>query len=116
MKQSKAQTFNDGVVKIYAVDNIAAPGDKPKEGLTLKHTLRFDERTVGMNRFYAALQNNVKVDMVVRTQWLADVSIQDVAVVNDVQYKVRQVQYPSDITPPCMDLSLERLMQKYDLA
>ena len=81
----------------------------------MKHSLRFDERTVGMNRFYAAMKNNVKVDMVVRVHRLSNVSTQDVAVVNYEQYKIKQVQYPSDVEPPCMDLSLERLVQKYDL-
>ena len=116
MKRNKSQTFNDGIVSIYAVSNLSAPGDKRKEGLTLKLTLRFDERTVGMNRYYAAMQNNVKVDMVIRVQRLTDISTQDVAVVNSLQYKIKQVQYPSDVQPPCIDLSLERLVQNYDLA
>lgn len=67
-----------------------------------------------MNRFYAAMQNNVKVDMVIRVHRLSDVSTQDVAVVNSEQYKIKQVQYPSDVESPCMDLSLERVVQNYD--
>jgi hypothetical protein len=68
-----------------------------------------------MNRFYAAMQNNVKVDMVIRIHRITDISTQDVAVVNSEQYKIKQIQYPSDIEPPCTDLSLERLVQKYDI-
>ena len=66
MLKTKFQSFPDGVVSIYKMDNIGAPGDMPVEGLVLKQTLRYKERTVGLNRFYSAMQNNIKVDYVIR--------------------------------------------------
>lgn len=114
----KPQTFNDGVVNIYSVGNIAAPGNMPKEGLTLKvGSLRYKERTVGMNRFWAAMQNQTRVDLMLRVQRLRNISPHDVAIPNDgEQYKIIQVQYPEDVEPSVMDLSLERIDAVYDLA
>lgn len=115
MLQSKAQAFNDGVVKIYEVANISQPGEMPTEGLTLKKTLRYKERTVGLTRFWTAKQANVNVKYVLRCQRQRDTSAQDVAVPNDgKQYRIVQIQYPEDIDPPVMDLTLEELTQAYD--
>lgn len=114
--QQKTQTFNDGVVNIYSVGNIAVPGNMPKDGLTIKVSLlRYEERTVGMGRFWTAKQAAVKIDQLVRTPQLRSVSTQDVAVLIDgEQYKIAQVQYPKDVEPPSMDLSLERLEVAYE--
>lgn len=107
--RSKAERFNDGVVKVYAVTNAAPPGGKPVEALALKQTLRYKERTVGLTRYYAALQANVRVQYVLRCLRVPGVSTQDVAIPNDgKQYKIAQVQYPEDVTPPVMDLTLVR--------
>jgi len=113
----KPQTFNDGVVNIYTVGNIAPDGDMPQEGLTLKvGPLRYKERTVGMSRFWTALQNQVQVDMLLRVPLIRGVSTQDVAIpVDGQQYKIKQIQYPEDVEPPVMDLSLERIDAKYDI-
>lgn len=112
----KIQSFNDGTVKIYDVTNTAPPGAKPVEGLSLKQTLRYTERTVGLTRYYAALQANVKIQYLLRCQQLRGISTQDIAIPNDgKQYRIIQIQYPEDIDPPVMDLTLERLVQDYDL-
>lgn len=113
----KTQHFNDGIVDIYAVSNIAPDGMMPKAKITLKQTLRYKERTVGLNRFWSALQANVRIKYVLRCQRLRDVSAQDVAIPNDgKQYRIVQIQYPEDIEPPVMDLSLERIDADYDIA
>jgi len=112
----KTQSFNDGIVKICEIDNVAEPGDMPKELLLIKQSLRYKERTVGLTRFYAAKQANVEVKYVLRCQRLRDVSAQDVAVPNDgKQYRIVQIQYPEDTEPPVMDLTLEELTQFYDI-
>lgn len=111
-----SQQFNDGIVKIYDVTNTAPDGGMPVEKLTSKQTLRYKERTVGMNRFWTAMQANVRVQYVLRCQRLRDVSTQDVAIPNDgKQYRIVQIQYPEDVDPPVMDLTLEELKQCYDI-
>ena len=113
----KAQSHNDGTVRLYSVGNISTPPLMPKEGLTHKASLRYKERTVGMQRYYTALQANVRVSYVLRCPLRRDISAQDVAIPNDgKQYRIVQVQYPEDISPPVMDLTLEELVQNYDIA
>ena len=111
MKQP--QTFNAGVVNIYTVGNTATPGSMPQEGLTLKvGPLRYKERTVGLNRFWAALQNQARVDLLLRVSQIREVSTHDIAIPNDGKhYDIVQIQYPEDIEPPVMDLSLERIKE-----
>ena len=106
----KTQSYNDGVVSIYTVSDVSQPGGMPVEALTLKEALRYEERTVGLTRFYAALQNNVNIKYVLRCPRIRSISTQDVAVpVDGKQYKIVQIQYPQDVEPPSMDLTLEEL-------
>ena len=110
------QTFNDGVLNIYSVGNIAEPGSMPKEGLTLKiASLRYEERIVGMGRFWTAMQAMAKIDMVVRVPRFKSVSTQDVVILDEEQYSIVQIQTPPEITPAVMDLSLQRLEAAYDI-
>jgi SPP1 family predicted phage head-tail adaptor len=112
----KMQSFNDGVVSIYAVSDTSLDGGMPAEALTHKRTLRYYERTVGLTRFYTAKQTNVNVKYVLRCPLLRDVSAQDVAIPNDgKQYRIVQVQFPEDVDPSVMDLTLEELLQDYDI-
>lgn len=112
----KTQTYNDGVVSIYTVSDVSQPGGMPVDALTLKEALRYEERTVGLTRFYAAMQNNVNIKYVLRCPRIRSVSTQDVAVpVDGKQYKIVQIQYPQDVEPPSMDLTLEELSPVYDI-
>lgn len=113
----KSQTHNDGVVNIYGVVNISTPPDRPREGLELKHTLRYKERTVGLNRYYAAKQAGVAVAYVLRVPMIRNISPQDVAIPSDgKQYRIEQIQYPEDISPPVMDITLREVTTVYDIA
>ena len=117
MLQAKHQSFNDGSVKIYSLGNIALPGDMSKEELALLQTLRYHERTVGFNRFYVAKQSDIKVAFVIRCPRIKTLSDNLVAIMNDgQQYEVIQIQYPEDVEPPVMDLTLERLGVDYDIS
>lgn len=113
----KTQTFNDGVANIYSVSNIAEPGNKPKDKLTLKvQNLHYEERIVGMGRFWKAMQNHTKINRLLRMPRLENVSSQDFVIPTDgKQYKVVQVQYPEVVFPPVMDVSLERLEAVYEV-
>lgn len=116
MSQKKTQTFNEGVVRIYATADNSEPGNMPTDGLTLKVTLRYDERTVGIHRYNQAMQNDIKVDRLLRCPWIDGVSTQDIAIpIDEEQYEIKQVQYPKDVVPPSMDLSLEKVKHRYDI-
>ena len=110
--------FHDGLVTVYRVENQAAPGDKPVERLVRKGVLRYQRRTVGIQRHYAAMNAGARVDLLLRVPYRPEVSAQDVAVptLDGKQYRITLVQVPEDMTPPVMDLTLERLERDYDLS
>lgn len=117
MPKQKTQTFNDGIANIYAVNNIADQGNMPKDELILKvEGLRYKERTVGMTRYWSAMQAQARIDIVLRMPQLKNVSLHDVVIPTDgQQYRIVQVQYPEDVYPLVMDLSLQRLEVAYDV-
>jgi len=110
------KTFNDGIVKIYTVKNIAEPGDRPKDGLCLKYVLRFNYQTIGIQRNYEAMQAQVKISELISTKMQRDISTQDVAIIgaDTTQYAIVQVQHKKDTLPATSLLSLSRLEAKYD--
>ena len=114
--KKKTQSFNDGVVLIYNVVDAAQPGGMPVEALTLKQSLRYHERTVGLQRFYTGKQASVDIKYVLRCPRVRDISTQDVAIpVDGKQYAIELIQYPEDIEPPVMDITLKEIAQAYDI-
>lgn len=113
--QNKTQLFNDGIATIYELKITSAPGDLIKEELVAKVTdLRYSEEKVGITRFYGAMQSKVKVDRMLRMPIMESVTTYDILKPTDSnQYKIVQVQYPKDIYPRVMDLSLERIEVPY---
>lgn len=110
------QQFNDGIVNIYSVGNIAAPGNMPKDGLTIKiSNLRYEERIVGMSRYWTALQDNARIEQLIRVPRINSITVHDVVILTGQQYDIKQVQYAQEVEPPCMDLSLERLEVAYEI-
>lgn len=112
----RRQPFQDGLAKIYALENAAENAEYPDPQPTLKHSLRYDERTVGIKRYSEALQHNAEVKYLLRMPLRRDVSTQDIVVPNDgEQYAIHQVQYIEDSAPPVMDLTLVDAKQRYEL-
>lgn len=110
------QTFNDGVVTIYAVTDAAEPGRKPVEKLTAKVLLRYEEQRLGIQRFYSGRQNQVEVERVIRVPRTGKLSSQDVAITEDgKQYRIDLVQRVMDAFPPAEDLTLVRVTQNYEV-
>lgn len=109
------QSYRDGVVRIYTVTDGAAPGYQPRPVLTLLETLFYQERRVGLQRYYAGRQAQVEVERVIRTQLRPSVNPQCVAVTEDgVQYGIDMVQQLTDVWPASMDLTLTKIEQKYE--
>lgn len=113
----KNQMFNDGLLSVYSLENTAAAGEMPSETPKLKVSgLRYENRTVGMSRFWQGKQLDVQIERLVRCPKISSVHALDVVKTEDGdQYNIVQVQYPTDIEPPCMDLSLECRKVKFDL-
>lgn len=111
------QGYNDGVVTVYAVTDAGPPGGLPVEKLVKKAVLRYEERRLGLQRYYQGKQNQVEVERVLRTPRRKGVSSQDLAVTEDgQQYRIDLVQSAADVYPPSMDLTLVRITQKYDVS
>lgn len=110
------QSFNDGVVTIYAVENSAPPGYRPSEQLTKKVALRYAEQRLGINRLYMSRQNQAEIERVLRVPRVESISNQDVAVTETgKQYRIDYAQSVADVWPPSLDLSLTKVEQEYEV-
>jgi len=111
-----SQTYNDGVVSIYAVGNIAEPGNMKKTGLTFKCKRNYQRRQAGLTRIYLAKQDMTEIERVMRTPWIANISVHDVAITEDgVQYDISIIQDVLDIDPWGKDLTLSKLEVAYEI-
>ena len=107
-----SQSFNSGVVKIYETEDISVPGYAPKQQLKEKAILRYEEQRTGITRYYAAKQANVEIAKVLRCLRMDSVYTQDVAETEDgSRYRIEQIQTVQNAYPPCMDLSLSKVVQ-----
>lgn len=109
-KNKISQAYESGIVTIYEVTNSAAAGYAPVETLTEKYKVRFDERFLGINRYYQAKQNQIRVEKVIRVPRV-DINSQDVAIIGTRQYRVDLVQAVDEQMPPSLDLTLVRIEQ-----
>lgn len=110
------QAFNSGLVKIYTVKNVAAPGYKPVEKLVYKLALRYDEQRLGVQRYYSGQQNQSQIERVIRTPRAGKVSNQDVAITEEGhKYRIDLVQAVMEVYPSSQDLTLARLDQDYEI-
>ena len=110
------ESYNDGIVNIYTVQDGAAPGYRPMPVLVLVKRMRYQERYLGINRLYSGRQNQVDIQRILRVMKVPGVSSQDVAITEDgQQYRIDSVQNVLDVYPPCMDLTLAKVEQKYEV-
>lgn len=107
------QTFNDGLVTVYRLTDEAKPGYMPKLKPVKVALLRYEERRLGLTRYYSAKQNNVQVERVVRVPKGAPIAAQDIAVTEDGQeYAIDLVQTVDGVWPDSLDLTLAKISQK----
>lgn len=110
------QPFDDGMVTVYAVTDAASPGMRPVEKLTAKVKLRYQEQRLGLQRYYAGQQNQVQIERVIRVPRAPGISSQDVAITEDGrQYRIDLVQSTLDVYPPCLDLTLAKIVQEFEV-
>lgn len=109
------QSYNDGVVRIYAVSDAADPGYQIKEALSLKRKMPYEEQRLGINRLYLSRQNQAEVTRVIRVQ-RTDISNQDIAITQDgKQYRIDTVQTVQGVSPASLDLSLRAVEQNFEV-
>ncbi|MBR2582377.1 MAG: phage head closure protein [Oscillospiraceae bacterium] len=107
-----SQCYNDGIANVFAVSDTAQPGYQPVETLTPKISLRYEERRLGIKRYYAAAQNQIRVERVIRVPHAGEVTSQDVVIdEKGRQYRIDLVQLVPDAYPLSDDLTLVRIKQ-----
>lgn len=113
-----SQTYNDGFVVICEVEDKAKPGYKPNPEAKPKTKLRYEEQRLGINRAFMGRQIQVEIDRVLRVPKAnRAINPQDVAVTEDgEQYRIELVQTVSAVYPPSLDLTLSKIMQKYEVS
>lgn len=107
------QSYNDGDVEIYKLKDTAAAGHKPVKSLGDRiGKFRYAKRRVGINRHYAAQQNQIRIDRVIRIPCGAEVTNQDVLQTEDgAWYRIDNVDAVQYVYPKSYDLSLTRIVQ-----
>lgn len=108
-----SQAFNDGMVTVYKTDPEAPDGFFQEADRSVKVKLAFQERRLGLKRFYEAKQNHVQVERVLRVQAPpVAISTNDLCTVTPdlgILYRIDLVQRVFDVYPPCLDLTLAPL-------
>lgn len=98
-KSKQFEVFNDGVCSFREID------DDGNAGLQ-KAALRFQERTVGVKRYYEAMTNKVQIDRLIRIPWQPWMTTEYLAVMEGQVYEIQQVQTMADTHPKTNDVSL----------
>lgn len=112
-----SQTFNDGAVTICTVTDSAEVGRLPVAKLTKRVLLHYEERKLGITRFYSAKQNNVRLERVIRVPKGPAIDTADAAITEDgTVYEIEQVQVVEGVYPACLDLTLKRMTRGYEVA
>jgi hypothetical protein len=109
MQNSKVtfETFNDGICSIRQIDDDGNAGDEMAR-------VRYQERTVGIKRYYEAMTAKVQVDRLIRVQYLRWLTSEYVAVIDGQVYDIVQVQTINDSNPKTNDISIHLTRKRRD--
>lgn len=106
MDKSKVfEVFNDGVCSFRLMDDDGNAGE-------VKAVIRFQERTVGIKRYYEAMTNKVQIDRLVRIPWQPWMSTEYLAVIQGEVFEIQQVQNIPGTHPKTNDVSLHLTRQR----
>lgn len=106
IKNKKFETFYDGVMDVCSVRNRVLTETKLSD-------VRFGLRTVGVSRFYRAKVASDTIDKLVSVPINSIIKRSDVLIIEGEQFKIQQIQEKIDTLPPCLYLSLERIVTRY---
>lgn len=101
--KAKFETFNDGVVDIYKVN------ENEELQRKLEHGARFGEENTSIERHYGAKSVGTNIDKMIHIQLQRDITTHDVAVISGKQYDIEKVDHFKENTPPITKLSLTLL-------
>lgn len=109
-----SERYNDGIVAVYRITDGARPGYLPQKVREQKGLLCYRELRTGLQRYYAAMQNQIEVERVIRVpKPHFKITTQDEAETEDGNlYGIGQIQTAEGIYPPSLDLTLTAIRQK----
>lgn len=117
-------TFDDGIVGIYELTQIKVPSKMPVEGLSLSERYFFGYDTLGINRYYTALQAKQEIVAVINIPgWHEIAANRHIAIIAGVDGNITadEQQYRIVMVQPMTDeyglritkMSLERIGDSY---
>ena len=84
---------DEGLLKIYNLQNAASSGQKPKEQLVYLDQAYYAVKTIGFNRMYASKGANYRLDKLVRVFATALPEAAKYVVLEDGrQYRIKRIQ------------------------
>lgn len=109
-------TFDDGIVSIYTLENISEHGNMPKQRLVQHKRYYFHNLMVSYDRSYKALGVNEHIDMLIRIWQDRTIRIGMYAMIDDEQFRITNCQqlYNADGLQ-VTDITLTRMNENYDL-
>lgn len=111
--------YDDGLLKLYRLQDDAKPGEMPRQKLVFLQDAWFEFRVVGYGRFYAAKGAQQQADLLLRTpEPLPRVRIGMYVILEDgLQYRIDNVQRTTDDDGlPVTDLTLFRLEELFNVS
>lgn len=99
-------TFNSGNLEIC----------KAKERVLIEtrhESVRFGDQTVGVVRFWEAKVASSSIDRLVAILPVPGLEQSDICIIDNKQYKIKQIQHKLDTVPACLFLSLEENTIRY---
>lgn len=111
------QQYDDGVLKVYGTKDVSAPGEYENIQTVVKHAaVRYQNRTVGYNRFVMGRQVNLEIERLLRIPKIPDIHTYDIIETEDgEQFQIEQVQDPQGVYPASLDLSLSAVKQRVEV-
>lgn len=106
---------DEGILKFYKLANTAPNGAIPKEQLIyLNVDAYYANKTIGMQRMYAAKGQNYRLDKLVRCyNTILPEEARYVILEDGRQYRIEDINVI--VEEDAVDLSLERIMNYYDV-
>lgn len=117
-------TFGDGIVGVYELTEVRKPGKMPVDTLVQTDKFCFGYETLGINRYYTAMQAKQQIEAVISIPGWNDIKAnRHIAVIADPDGELTEDcdQFRIVMAQPTHDedglritrLSLERLGEKY---
>lgn len=110
MPQVEFETYNDGMVELYGMDENGEQEEKPE----IK--IRFSNRIVGEGQYFGALAADVKISRRIRIPMYKkideDTADTFYAVIGKEVYKIIRAQHYQNKKPPSTDLTLSLIRRK----